>query len=51
MIAACDGACPVVAGKRYENWEISDPHGLPVERVRAIRDEIAHRVDGLLAGF
>lgn len=51
VIAACDGACPVVAGKRYENWEISDPHGLPVERVRAIRDEIAHRVDGLLAGF
>ena len=51
MIAACDGVCPVVTGKRYENWGISDPYGLPVESVRPIRDEIAQRVDGLLAGF
>jgi arsenate reductase len=51
VIAACDGVCPVVTGKRYENWGISDPHGLPVERVRPIRDEIAQRVDELLAGF
>jgi arsenate reductase (thioredoxin) len=49
VVAACDGACPVVAGKRYENWGISDPYGLPVERVRPIRDEIARRVNGLLA--
>ena len=51
VIAACDGVCPVVTGKRYENWGISDPYGLPVESVRPIRDEIAQRVDGLLAGF
>ena len=51
VIAACDGACPVVTGKRYENWGISDPYGLPVDRVRPIRDEIAHRVDGLVAGL
>jgi protein-tyrosine-phosphatase len=51
VIAACDGACPVVAGKRYENWGISDPYGLPLERVRPIRDEIAHRVNGLLASL
>ena len=49
VIVACDGVCPVVAGKRYENWEISDAYGLPVEQVRPIRDEIAHRVNGLLA--
>jgi protein-tyrosine-phosphatase len=51
VIAACDGVCPVVAGKRYENWGISDPYGMPVERVRPIRDEIAHRVNGLLASL
>ena len=47
MIAACDGVCPVVPGKRYENWEIPDPYGLPPEGVRAIRDEIAARVEAL----
>jgi protein-tyrosine-phosphatase len=49
VIAACDSACPVVPGKRYENWAISDPYGLPIEDVRPIRDEIARRVDGLIA--
>ena len=49
VIAACDGACPVVVGKRYENWGIDDPYGLPSEGVRPIRDEISRRVDGLLA--
>jgi arsenate reductase (thioredoxin) len=51
VIAACDGACPVVVGKRYENWGIDDPAGLPIERVRPIRDEIAQRVDTLIAGL
>jgi protein-tyrosine-phosphatase len=51
VIAACDGVCPVVAGKRYENWEISDPYDLPPEQVRPIRDEIAHRVNGLVASL
>jgi arsenate reductase (thioredoxin) len=51
VVAACDGACPMVAGKRYENWGISDPYGLPIEQVRPIRDEIAHRVNGLLASL
>src|ERR671935_2972345 len=49
VIAACDGACPVVPGKRYENWGLPDPYGRPLEEVREIRDEIARRVDGLLA--
>jgi arsenate reductase (thioredoxin) len=49
VIAACDGACPVVAGKRYENWALPDPMGQPLERVRVIRDEIARRVDELSA--
>ena len=48
VIAACDGACPVVAGKRYENWALPDPHGRDVDEVRAIRDEIIRRVESLL---
>ena len=49
VIAACDGACPVVRGKRYENWGLDDPTGRPIEDVRTIRDEIARRVAGLVA--
>ena len=49
VIAACSGVCPVVPGKRYENWGIADPHGLPIEQVRPIRDEIARRVEALSA--
>ena len=51
VIAACDGACPVVRGKRYENWGLPDPYGLPIEEVRPIRDEIARRVDALVAAL
>jgi len=51
VIAACDGACPVVHGKRYENWGLPDPYGQPLERVREIRDEIADRVNGLVASL
>jgi arsenate reductase len=49
VIAACDGACPLVHGKRYENWGLADPHGRSLEEVREIRDEIARRVDELQA--
>ena len=49
VIAACDGACPVVPGKRYENLALPDPAGQPLERVREIRDEIARRVEELNA--
>jgi arsenate reductase len=47
VIAACDGACPVVPGKRYENWHLPDPAGRPLDEVREIRDKIARRVDAL----
>jgi arsenate reductase len=49
VIAACDGACPVVRGKRYENWHLPDPMGRPPDEVRAIRDEIERRVEALAA--
>jgi arsenate reductase (thioredoxin) len=45
----CGDACPIYPGKRYEDWELEDPAGKPVERVRAIRDELDRRVRSLLA--
>jgi arsenate reductase (thioredoxin) len=48
VVAACDGACPVVPGKRYDAWHLPDPIDQPIERVREIRDEIRARVAELL---
>ncbi|MFJ6619198.1 arsenate reductase ArsC [Kitasatospora sp. NPDC091335] len=45
----CGDACPYFPGKRYLDWELSDPAGQGVEAVRPIRDEIERRVRGLLA--
>ena len=44
----CGDACQVFPGKRYLDWELPDPAGLPVEAVRPIRDEIDRRVRALL---
>ncbi len=44
----CGDECPFYPGKRYEDWELPDPAGRPVEEVRAIRDEIERRVRELL---
>jgi arsenate reductase (thioredoxin) len=45
----CGDACPIYPGKRYEDWELQDPAGQPVEVVRRIRDQIDARVQQLLA--
>jgi arsenate reductase (thioredoxin) len=45
----CGDACPVFPGKRYLDWDLPDPAGLTVDRVRLIRDEIGRRVQALLA--
>jgi arsenate reductase (thioredoxin) len=45
----CGDACPIYPGKRYEDWELDDPAGQPVEVVRRIRDDIDARVQLLLA--
>lgn len=45
----CGDACPIYPGKRYLNWELDDPAGQSLERVRAIRDEIDRRARELLA--
>jgi arsenate reductase len=47
----CGDACPIFPGKRYEDWELTDPAGLPLEQVRPIRDEIERRVEELLASL
>jgi arsenate reductase len=44
----CGDACPVFPGIRYEDWELADPSGKPLEEVRVIRDEIDRRVQALL---
>jgi protein-tyrosine-phosphatase/DNA-binding transcriptional ArsR family regulator len=44
----CGDACPIYPGKRYEDWELQDPAGQPVEVVRRIRDDIDARVQQLL---
>ncbi|GAY09713.1 arsenate reductase ArsC [Pseudonocardia sp. N23] len=45
----CGDACPVFPGKRYLDWELTDPAGKPVDEVRPIRDDIDRRVRELLA--
>jgi arsenate reductase (thioredoxin) len=45
----CGDECPYIPGKRYMDWDLQDPKGLPVDEVRAIRDDIAARVDRLVA--
>ncbi|MET8561759.1 arsenate reductase ArsC [Streptomyces flaveolus] len=45
----CGDTCPVFPGKTYLDWRLDDPAGQGVDAVRPIRDEIEHRVRGLLA--
>ena len=40
----CGDECPYIPGKRYIDWDLPDPKGLPIDEVRAIRDDIARRV-------
>jgi arsenate reductase len=45
----CGDACPYIPGKRYVDWELTDPQGLPPDEVRRVRDEIAERTQALAA--
>lgn len=47
----CGDACPVFPGKRYEDWELQDPAGLPLEDVRPIRDDVRARVERLVTSL
>lgn len=44
----CGDSCPYFPGKRYEDWQVTDPAGQPIEVVREIRDDIQARVTELL---
>ena len=45
----CGDACPFYPGKRYLDWDLTDPAGKTLEEVRPIRDELGSRVTALLA--
>jgi arsenate reductase len=47
----CGDSCPLVPGKRYEDWKLDDPAGQGVEAVRPIRDEIERKVRELLVSL
>ncbi len=44
----CGDVCPYFPGVRYEDWELDDPAGQPIEKVREVRDDIRRRVEQLL---
>jgi protein-tyrosine-phosphatase len=44
----CGDSCPYFPGKRYEDWDVADPAGQPIQVVRTIRDDIQSRVTTLL---
>jgi arsenate reductase (thioredoxin) len=45
----CGDECPYIPGRRYLDWDLPDPKGQPLDAVRATRDEIAARVEALVA--
>jgi arsenate reductase len=44
----CGDECPHVPGVRRDDWSLDDPKGQPIERVRALRDDIRARVEALI---
>src|SRR4051794_16491919 len=44
----CGDQCPFIPGKRYIDWELTDPAGQGPEDVRGTRDGIKWRVAALL---
>jgi len=44
----CGDTCPIFPGKRYEDWELTDPAGQGIDVVRSVRDEIKARIANLV---
>jgi arsenate reductase len=44
----CGDACPYFPGVSYRDWTLLDPADQPLATVRAIRDNIADRVQALI---
>jgi arsenate reductase len=49
LTMGCGDECPYLPGARREDWPLDDPQGQPLDRVRAIRDDIRARVEALIA--
>ncbi len=47
MGCGVEGVCPASLVPT-EDWQLEDPEGKPLERVRQIRDEVKARVEGLV---
>ena len=45
----CGDTCPLVPGTEYRDWPVEDPSGQSIEVVRRVRDDIAGRVQALVA--
>jgi arsenate reductase len=45
----CGDACPLIAARRREDWQIPDPRQMPPEEFREVRDLIERKVKELLA--
>jgi arsenate reductase len=44
----CGDECPALPAAERADWPLEDPKGKSIERVRAIRDDIRARVEGLI---
>lgn len=47
----CGDVCPILPGVRYEDWPIADPALASADEISSIRDDIATRVQELLASL
>jgi arsenate reductase len=45
----CGDTCPYFPGKRYEDWELTDPAGQNIDVVREVRDDIKARIQALVS--
>ena len=48
MGCSAEGFCPAPLLNKVVDWQIEDPKGKPIEKVREIRDEIERKVRTLL---
>jgi arsenate reductase len=45
----CGDTCPYFPGKRYLDWELTDPAGQPIDVVRRVRDHIQRHIETLIS--
>jgi arsenate reductase len=45
----CGDQCPYIPGKRYLDWELTDPAGEGIDVVRGVRDDIKARIMTLMS--